>query len=239
MINTILFDLDGTLLQINNKDFEELYFTSMADLFTDLYTPQELITLIWSCTKEMILDVSDSTNEESFYNSLLKRISDEQLKRLQPRFDAFYQGPFDKLRSAVVDNTSMKKAVHVLKDKGYRLIIATNPLFPKRAIEKRIRWTGIDRNIFDYVSSFENNHYCKPQVQFYQEILSEIKAQAETCLMVGNDSLEDMVAKHAGMQTYLVVDQLIQSEKAIDPDHKGTMEDFLAFAQSLPPLQTQ
>ncbi len=236
MINTVLFDLDGTLLQINNKEFERLYFGAMAKQVEDLYSPEEIVGLIWACTKEMVLDTSDLTNEESFYQALRSRISEEQLAILQPRFNAFYEGPFDHVRSAVLDNQALVDAVNLLKDKGYRCVIATNPMFPKLAIDKRIAWTNIKRDHFDYVTSFENNHYCKPQVHFYQEILNDIKAKAEDCLMVGNDTFEDMIAKKVGLQTYLVNDHIIENEKAIAPDDQGSMNDFLKFVENLPKI---
>ncbi len=237
MIDTILFDLDGTLLQINNKEFEKYYFGAMAKQVEDIYTLTEIVDLIWACTKEMVKDTSDLTNEESFYQALRKRVSEERLAELQPRFDAFYEGPFDLVRKAVLENTPLVDAVNVLKDKGYRLIVATNPMFPKLAIEKRIQWTNINRNHFDYVTSFEKNHFCKPQPAYYSEILKDINAKAENCLMVGNDSFEDMIAKKVGLQTYLVTNHIIEHEQAIEADYKGDMLDFLKFAKSLPNLK--
>lgn len=236
MIDTILFDLDGTLLQINNKEFEKYYFGAMAKQVESLYKPDEIIDLIWTCTKEMVKDTSLLTNEESFYTALRKRVSEERLNELQPLFDAFYEGPFDLVRKAVLDNQALVDAVNLLKEKGYRCVIATNPMFPKLAIEKRIEWTNINRDHFDYVTSFEKNHYCKPQPLFYEEILKDISANPENCLMVGNDTFEDMIAKKVGIQTYLVTDHIIEHEKAIEADYKGTMHDFYEFVKEMADL---
>ena len=236
MIDTVLFDLDGTLLQINNKAFEKAYFGAMAKQVEEFYTASEIIELIWACTKEMVKDTSALTNEESFYQALRNRVSEERLAALQPKFDAFYAGPFDHVRTAVLENTPLVEAVNLLKEKGYRLVVATNPMFPKLAIEKRIAWTNIDRNHFEYVTSFEKNHYCKPQPLFYQEILTDINAKAKNCLMVGNDTFEDMIAKKVGIKTYLVEDHIIENEKAIAPDYQGTMLDFLKFVEELPKI---
>lgn len=237
MINTILFDLDGTLLQINNKAFEQQYFGAMVEHLKDLYQPKELIDLIWSCTKEMVKDTSNLTNMESFYQAMENRVGADHLEDLKGYFDAFYEGPFDAVKNAVLDNSDLVEAVHLLKDKGYRLVVATNPMFPKLAIEKRIAWTNINRSYFDYVTSMENNHFCKPQPLFYQEILSDISESADNCLMVGNDTFEDMIAKKVGMHTYLVTDHIIENEKAIEADYTGSMKDFLAFSKSLPILK--
>ena len=44
--NTILFDLDGTLLPIDGQAFEKIYFGNLAKQFMDVYEPKVLIQLI-------------------------------------------------------------------------------------------------------------------------------------------------------------------------------------------------
>lgn len=236
MMNTILFDLDGTLLPIDDKEFERLYFGSMIHHFKDLYGPQEWIDLIWSCTKTMVKDTSLQTNETVFFKAMKDRIGD-QLDVLVPRFEHFYVHDFDNVRSGVKPSAILKEAIAILKRKGYRLAIATNPMFPKLAIEKRIAWTGLDRQDFDYVTSFEHNHYCKPQPLFYREVCEQLKVSPQDCLMVGNDATEDMIAKSIGISTYLLTNHRIQKgEIHFAPDHEGDQDQFLRFVHALPQL---
>lgn len=235
MINTVLFDLDGTLLPINDKVFEKVYFGALVEHVKDLYPAQSLIELIWTCTKETVLDTSDLTNEQAFYFALSKRVDEQLLETMKARFMHFYATDFDRVKEAVTPNPLLKEAVEILKDKGYRCVIATNPLFPRLAIEKRIEWTGIHRGHFDYVSSFEDNHFCKPQIQFYQEVLNHIQKEANECIMVGNDATEDMIAKKLGLQTYLLTDHRIQKGDHTYPgDYEGNSTDFLDFVLALP-----
>jgi len=234
MLNTILFDLDGTLLPIESKDFEKVYFGGLSSHFTDMYTPEAFMKLIWDATIAMMMDTSDQTNETVFM-AALGSVVNEKLTEMQRRFETFYQTNFDLLRTVVIENAEIKEAVKVLKEKGYTLVIATNPLFPKLAIEKRISWTGMNRDDFSYVTSFENNHYCKPQPKFFEEILKDIGKTPSECLMVGNDAQEDMVAKVLGIETYLITDHLIaRKDKPVLADHQGHYADFLIFAQNLP-----
>lgn len=236
MLNTILFDLDGTLLPIDNKAFEKIYFGGLSSHFTDMYTPEAFMKLIWDATISMVKDTSDKTNEVVFMEAL-GSIVNEKLSEMQRRFELFYQSDFDKIRSAVIENAEMKEAITVLKQKGYTLVIATNPMFPKIAIEKRIGWTGMNRSDFSYVTSFENNHYCKPQPKFFEEILSDIQKKPQECMMVGNDAQEDMVAKVLGIETYLIDTHLINRPgQDITCDHRGSYADFLLFVQNLPTL---
>ena len=68
--NTILFDLDGTLLPIDGQAFEKIYFGNLSKHFLDVYEPKMLIQLIWGATKIMVKDTSDRTNEVVFMESL-------------------------------------------------------------------------------------------------------------------------------------------------------------------------
>ncbi len=236
MINTILFDLDGTLLSIENTQFEKIYFGGLSSAFTDMFSSEQLIKLIWDATKVMALDTTPRTNEIVFMEALGTVVQDK-LPEMQRRFMHFYETDFDRIKSAVTVRTEMLKAVEILKQKGYTLVIATNPMFPKIAIEKRILWTGLNREDFVYVSSFEKNHYCKPQPQFFREILQAIQKSPEECLMVGNDAQEDMVATTIGIKTYLLTNHLMEQKKPIFvADHQGDYEDFYAFVQTLPAL---
>ena len=234
--NTVLFDLDGTLLPINGEAFEAIYFKGLSSYFLDKYEPKEFIKLIWTATKAMVLDTSSKTNEEAFMDAL-QALVNEDITWMQERFNQFYLNEFDQIKIAVTPNPSIQKAVKLLKEKGYRLIIATNPMFPKIAIEKRIEWTGCDRNDFEYVTSFEKNHYCKPQLKFYEEVLSDLNLDASQCLMVGNDINEDMIVSKLNMSTYLITNHVIQD--SIVPDsvnYSGNYDDFYQFVKDLEPV---
>lgn len=234
--NTVLFDLDGTLLPINGEAFEAIYFKGLSSYFLDKYEPKEFIKLIWNATKAMVLDTSSKTNEEAFMDAL-QALVNEDITWMQERFNQFYLNEFDQIKIAVTPNPSIQEAVKLLKEKGYRLIIATNPMFPKIAIDKRIEWTGCDRNDFEYVTSFEKNHYCKPQLKFYEEVLSDLNLDASQCLMVGNDINEDMIVSKLNMSTYLITNHVIQD--TIIPDsvnYSGNYDDFYQFVKDLEPV---
>lgn len=234
--NTILFDLDGTLLPIDGQAFEKIYFGNLSKHFLDVYEPKMLIQLIWGATKIMVKDTSDRTNEVVFMESLEKLVGSD-ITWMQERFARFYETNFDQLRTAVTPNENVLEAVRILKEKGYQCVIVTNPMFPKIAIEKRIAWTGLNRDDFSYVTSFEKNTACKPQLKLYEEVLSELGLQVEDCLMVGNDIEEDMIVAQMGMDHYLITDHVMQED--VIPDfvkRSGDYVDFLNFVKELKPL---
>ena len=235
-LTTFFFDLDGTLLPIDGKKFEELYFQGLSARFTDLYAPDQFIKIIWDATKAMVADTRPVTNETAFMDAL-GSVVDEKLGEMQNRFTEFYENGFDKVRAAVIENAEVHESIRILKQKGYDLVIATNPMFPRLAIEKRIAWTGLDRHDFSYVTSFEENHFCKPQPMFYQEILDILDKKSAEVMMVGNDVDEDLAAGKLGIATYLITNHHINKRnKEVIADHIGDYEAFLKFAEALPDI---
>lgn len=236
MLNTVLFDLDGTLLPMDMKNFAKLYFESLADCMGDLNSPKELVSAVLASTEEMVQNVEYTTNEEVFMADFTNRINGD-IEVYNQRFDMFYDTEYFKAKEAVSENQIMKKAVSLLKGKGYKLVIATNPLFPLKAIEHRIRWAGFEPSDFEYISHFEKNHYCKPQIQFYEEVLKDIDKTPEECMMVGNDVQEDLVAGKLGIKTFLIKDCLIhRTSDKIEADYQGNYEDFYELTKGLSPI---
>jgi len=233
-MNTILFDLDGTLLPMNTDAFAKAYFNEIGRYFSDLIDGRELLGHILSSTKTMVANTEFKTNEEVFMEDFRARIGDD-IDLYKERFNNFYDTEFLNLKTSIFQSPTMIKAVNVIKEKGYNMVVATNPQFPLKAILHRIKWAGLEPEDFIYISSYEKNHYCKPQIKFYEEILKDIGKTPEECLMVGNDVEEDLIAGKLGIKTYLIEDCVQNSkEKEVVCDLKGTYEDFLTFAKELP-----
>jgi FMN phosphatase YigB (HAD superfamily) len=236
MLNTILFDLDGTLLPMDMKAFEKLYFGAMSGYLADLTESQELVKNIWASTTAMVKNTEHRTNEEVFMEDFKTRINGE-LEVYKDRFDKFYDTEFIKAKAAVFESKLIQESVELLKRKGYKLVIATNPLFPLKAIHHRIRWAGFEPSEFEYITSYEQSHYCKPQLKFYEEILEDIEKKPEECMMVGNDVQEDIIAGKLGLKTFLIKDCLLhRTEDETAADYEGDYESFYEFVKELPSL---
>lgn len=236
MLDSILFDLDGTLLPMDMEKFMNIYFREMGEMFKDITDPKLLVKNIWTATAEMVGNVEPITNEKVFmnkFNQLINGNIDEYMKR----FDCFYDTAFHKTREAVKSHILIKESIEILKNKNYKLVIATNPLFPRKAILLRIEWAGLNLDDFECITCYEDNHYCKPQLQYYKEILDIINRKPEQCMMVGNDVQEDMIAGKLGMQTFLVTDHIIhRTSDEIVSTYKGDYNDFYTFVKNLEPV---
>ena len=234
MITTILFDLDGTLLPIDTEEFTEKYFMEISIKLRDYFTPEEVVKNIWDSTKYMISNIDpDKTNEEAFFEDFYERIN-HRAEIINPILNDFYEKDFNNIREISTKSKYMVDAVAMLKEKGYDLVVATNPLFPEKAILHRIEWAGLNKDDFIFISSLEKMHYCKPRLEFYEEVLEIIQRCPQHCMMVGNDIEEDMIAKNLGMKTYLIEDHIIGTiTEGLIIDYKGNYEDFYEFVKTL------
>jgi len=230
--NTIFFDLDGTLLPLDIDMFLKYYFNVLTKKFSDLSSPEELTHILMSSVQDMIKNDGKRTNKEVFLKSFFNKIDVKDNDIIMDRFDDFYQNSFPKLDYLVEDKNCSKELISLLKDKGYMLVLATNPLFPAIAIEKRIEWAGIKVDDFDFITTYENMHYTKPNLNYYQEILDKIEKKAQECVMVGNNPGEDIVAKKLGIKTFLITDFLIdKNDVDFCPDWIGSLKEFKEYVE--------
>lgn len=235
MIDTILFDLDGTLLPIEEGPFIKMYFGLLSDKFLHLgITKEKFIEAIVSGTVIMRKNDGSKTNEDAFWDFFSQKIGYRK-SDIEDIFINFYSNDFDLVKASSNENPLAKEVVKILKSKNYNLVVATNPLFPRIAVEKRIAWAGLDVNDFSFITSYENSFYSKPSLNYYENILKNINKKPEQCMMVGNDAKEDMAASKLGIKTYLLVDCLINLENLdISLFENGDFEDFLNLVKKLP-----
>lgn len=234
MINTVLFDLDGTLLPMDIDEFIKNYFHAMQVKFsTSGWDVEKLMSGVIQSTKAMIKNDGKETNEKVFWDTFTKVTGWDQTM-VEEDFEAFYQNDFKLLEKLTGKNENMIEAVRLLKEKGYRLLLTTNPLFPQMAVNERLCWAGLDPNDFDIKTSYEDYHACKPNVRYFEEVISNCNLKIEQCMMVGNDSLEDGVVETLGISLYLVEDNLIHREET--PLHSkwhGSSDEFLLFVKKM------
>lgn len=229
-INTILFDLDGTLLPMDQEKFVNGYFKMLAAKLVPYgYEPQQLINAILAGIEAMIKNDGSQLNEDAFWKRFVDIYGDKVLAD-KPVFEDFYKNEFQDARSFCGFNPKAAETVRLLKDKGYRVVLATNPLFPSIATESRIRWAGLEPSEFDLYTTYENTSYCKPNLDYYRDILKRINCRPEECLMVGNDVGEDMVVEALGLQVFLLTDCLINTQKKdITAYPHGSFEQLLSM----------
>ena len=233
-ITMILFDLDGTLLPMDQDRFTEAYFKMLTKkLLPHGYEPKKLIDSIWVGTAAMVRNTGQQTNEEAFWKKFTE-LNGEQVLADKSLFEEFYQKDFQQVKDFCGYNPKAAQMVAALKQRGFRLALATNPIFPVVATESRIGWAGLAPEDFEWYTTYENSSYCKPNPDYYRALLEKLKVQPEECLMVGNDASEDAAALKVGMSFFLLTDCLINKEnKDISEYPQGDFDKLLEFVNEL------
>lgn len=212
MIKTVLFDLDGTLLPMDNDKFVKGYFELLCRKMAPLgYDPQELVKAVWAGTAAMVSNNGEEANETVFWRKFAGSAG-ERVYKDKAVVDEFYRVDFNKAKELCGYNEKLVELVADLKAAGYRIVLATNPIFPSVATENRIRWAGFVPEDFEFFTAYENIGLSKPNIRYYEEILKRLDLKAEECIMIGNDVQEDMIAAQTGMSVYLLTDCLINRD---------------------------
>ena len=237
MITTILFDLDGTLLPLNDNEFLKLYFGLMAKYFNHLgYDGTSITKAVLEGTEAMYQNNGLVTNEIAFWKRFKKVFSDYQ-PELDQAFEQFYEKEFDKVKASTTLHPLSNKIIQVLKSKGYTLALATNPLFPPIATKKRIEWAGMNPSDFAFVTTYDNSSWTKPNKEYHQFVINQIHKTPDECMMIGNDASEDMAAEKLGISVYLLTHNLINTKnKDIQQFRHGDFDDLYQMILELPNL---
>lgn len=229
-IKAVLFDLDATLLPMNQDEFLKTYFKLIATRMARYgYDPKEVVDGIWKGSYAMIKNDGKQTNEEVFWSAFAASIGEKVLAD-RYIFDEFYKEEFDDLKSLCGFNKDASCVVKNVKKAGLIPVLATNPMFPSLATEKRAQWAGLDINDFKFYTTYENIGYSKPNPEYYREIASRLNLDPKECLMVGNDAHDDMIASTLGMKVFLHTDCLINAKNAdISQYPQGGFEQLDAY----------
>ena len=213
-ITTVLFDLDGTLLPMDMKVFIKAYFGGLARrLAPHGYEPQRLVDAIWQGTAAMGKNNGEVPNEERFWQGF-EAAYGKPARQDEELFAAFYREDFDKVRTSCGYTPAAREVIDTVKACGLRTALATNPIFPAMATERRIAWAGLSTSDFELYTTYENSRFCKPNPNYYRDVMQTLGVSPEECLMVGNDVGEDMIVETLGCRVFLLTDCIINPKKA-------------------------
>lgn len=232
MLKAVFFDLDGTLLPMDQDVFVQFYFSKLAQKVAPRgYEPKSLIRSIWAGVAAMVANDGGKTNEAAFWDKFAE-IYGQNARNDEPLFREFYANEFNQAKEVCGFEPMAAEIVRALKEKGYRVVLATNPIFPAIATENRTRWAGLAPEDFEYCTTYENSRYSKPNPDYYRELLNKLNLRPEEVLMVGNDVAEDMIAATLGMRVFLLTPCLINKEGSdISVYPHGGLGDLMRYVQ--------
>ena len=233
-IKTVLFDMDGTLLNMGESAFEKEYLKRMV-LFLEQRYPgygKDLVKAVGYGAEMMKVSNGSRTNLEVFWEGF-EKASGKTREEIEPVVTQYYQTDFTHIGDTYVPDEDMQNAVRTLHQKGYQLLVATTPVVPRIANDERVRWSGLSDIPWLDVTSFETYNYSKPNAKYFEQICSKYQLNPAECLMIGDSLVKDYPATELGMDFYLLLNEdSPEAEKQFE-GKKGTRKELLAYVESL------
>ncbi|MDP4158431.1 MAG: HAD family hydrolase [Bacillota bacterium] len=227
MIQAILFDINGTLTNVDSIEFMRNYLGILAPRFVHFFS-SEKFSKYYLRSMETIKNhpKHGQTNMQTFYDDFSKATG-QSYQTLRPIFEAFYESDFPALRCLVRAVPQGVKVVETAIQQGFLTAVASDPLMPLVAMQEQVRWSGLIPDHFKVIPALDNFHYCKPQLEFFREIAEGLGVKTENCLLVSEHS-EDLICRELGMKTFLV--GINKSETLTD--YGGQLEELLRLIKS-------
>lgn len=233
MTLTLLLDLDDSLLKTNQAAFVPAYFQALSTKLFPHLDP--------GLVARALVAGTDAMNRNEDFTRTLKSIFDEvfypmlglEMGSHDTKIDTFYDEVFPTLQPITSKNPDAQAFIDWAKAKGYRLVVATDPLLPRKATHHRVRWAGFEPQEFDLISVFEDFHFSKSFPAYYAEVLGRIGWQDGPVIMVGNDIQRDILpAKMLGLPTFFL-DGEPGSSPGPEAGLRGSMPDLRRYLESV------
>jgi FMN phosphatase YigB (HAD superfamily) len=229
---TLLLDLDDTLLDTNLDAFMPAYFQALSQHMANRTSPNTMLRALIAGVN-LMNESEDPTRtlEEIFDSDFYSKLGIPKAD-LVKLIEDFYDIVFPTLARHTQLRPDALPLIEWALSCGYRIAIATDPLFPRKATYHRLRWAGLDPDRFELVSSFEHFHFTKTHPAYYAEVLGCLGWPEGPILMVGNDVARDMIpASRLGLKTFFV-----NGGSASGPDFavgRGKLADLRPWLESI------
>lgn len=176
-VNTILFDLDGTLIDTN-----ELIISSFLHTLNHYY-PGEY-------DREAVLPFMGPTLHESFSG-----LNSERTEEMIETYREYNHANHDRL---VTEFEGVLETVQWLKDNGYKMGIVTTKI--RRTVMMGLKLTKLD-SFFDVIVAIDDVEHAKPHPEPVEKAMKLLDAKPEETIMVGDNYHDILAGKNAGTQT--------------------------------------
>ncbi len=236
MIKAVLFDLDDTLLGNNMDVFLPHYFALLGEHAEILMPREKILDEIMAGTQAMIASTDTAVSNRDVFWQTFQQRTGLDMAEMELFFEEFYRHKFPQLAATTEKRPSAVPLVQTCLDKGMKVVVATNPLFPAIAVEERLAWAGVPvtEYAYDLVTTYENMHAAKPSPDYYHEILAAIECEPETAVMIGDDWKNDIIpAAEIGLHTYwITLNSQLPPDEDVALSGCGTLADLWEQVQN-------
>ncbi|WLR50526.1 pyrophosphatase PpaX [Bacillus tianshenii] len=176
-VDTLLFDLDGTLIDTNDLIINSFLHT------LEQYFPGEY-------TREDVLQFIGPPLYDSFH-----ALNPERVDEMVKVYRTFNHDKHDEL---VTEFDGVFDTIQALHKKGYKLGIVTTKL--RQTVEMGLKLTGLGE-FFEVVVTLDDVTNAKPNPEPVNLALFQLGSKAETAIMIGDNHHDIEAGKNAGTLT--------------------------------------
>jgi FMN phosphatase YigB (HAD superfamily) len=229
---TLLLDLDDTLLDTNLDAFMRAYFQALSGHLAKHSAPSTMLRALIE-GMNLMNESEDPTRtlEEIFDADFYEKLGFSKAELIQV-IDEFYEEVFPTLAQHTRRRPDALPLIDWADSRGYRIAIATDPLFPRKATYHRLRWAGFAPERFELISTFEHFHFTKTHPAYFAEVLGRLGWPEGPVVMVGNDPARDLLPAHQlGLKTFFV-DGQSESSPGFETA-RGELADLRPWLESI------
>ena len=239
LTTTLLIDLDDTLLGNSMDAFIPAYLQKLGQSIAEYTDPQQMPSVMFAATEHMFRNQRPDRTLEATFDPHFYEPLGMHKPNVREKIDAFYEKEFPKLKQQTRFIPEAVKFVDQALARGYRIGIATNPLFPRTAIVQRLRWAGFDEQKYPFalIPSYESFHFAKPNPAYFGEFLGRMGWPEGPLLMIGNDLDHDVRgALGLGVPVFWISELGAEIPEGFPtPTARGSLSDVLPWIDSLTP----
>ncbi|MGM9987738.1 MAG: pyrophosphatase PpaX [Bacillaceae bacterium] len=211
-VNTILFDLDGTLIDTNELIIQTFLHT-LGNYYPEKYKREDVVHFIGPSLRETFTSIDESRADEMIqaYRAYNIEKHDEYVTIFETVYDAIAQ----------------------LKEKGYKLGIVTTKMQP--VVNMGLDLTKLT-SFFDVVVTLDDVENAKPHPEPIYHALSLLDSQPHQAMMVGDNHHDILAGKNAGVKTAGVAWALkgIDYLQSFEPDYiLHSMHDLITILEEI------
>ena len=232
MTFNLLLDLDDTLLDSNIDALIPVYFQKLAAYMANVVPPEKFIRELARGTQVMYASTRmDRTLEQIFSENFYPALDLPQAD-LAAAIDKFYDDIFPTLEPLTKPRPEAIALVEWAFSQGWNVAVATDPLFPRKAILHRLRWAGLapENHPFTLIPDFQTFHFAKASVAYFPEFLARMGWTDGPLLMVGDSLERDILpAKEAGIPAFMLS---VDGQRPPEGVPSGTLADLRYYLES-------
>ncbi|MFE8696552.1 pyrophosphatase PpaX [Cytobacillus sp. FJAT-53684] len=176
-VNTVLFDLDGTLIDTNELIISSFLHT-LGNYYPDRFKREDVIPFLGPTLKETFESIDAEKVDEMI--AVYRKFNLSQHDLLVKEFDGVFQ------------------TVQQLKEAGFKIGIVTTKVL--MVVEKGLKLTKLD-SLFDVIVALDHVEKPKPDPEPILKAMELLGSKPEETIMVGDNSHDILGGKNAGTKT--------------------------------------